>query len=106
MICAYEATLKQFATDCSERTIAAQVSKGFEARYGYLPSESERSSWTASLPAIAQAFTAARLEAGHIFVELQMPLTSARCDKSRGRKTRRLGNRIEAMESCLRIRDA
>jgi uncharacterized protein len=80
MICAYHAHIADFRRDCSEGTVGAKVAEGFVNRYGYMPSESERTAWGASLPFAAKAVVAAGLDDVDVFIELQMPLSSARCD--------------------------
>jgi hypothetical protein len=80
MICAYHADFRQFQKDCAEGSIATKVAEGFDAHYGYSATESERTSWNASLPVIAKLLGVAELEGGDVFLELQMPLSSARCD--------------------------
>jgi DUF2075 family protein len=80
MICAYHSDFDQFQRDCADGSIALKVGEGYLRHYGHLPGESERDSWSASLPAASKLLTAARLQNADVFVELQMPLSSARCD--------------------------
>jgi hypothetical protein len=80
MICAYHALLTEFIGDCAANSVAAKVGQGFFERYGYLPGESERNSWDASLPAVAAVLANAGVHDADVFVEFQMPLSSARCD--------------------------
>jgi hypothetical protein len=81
MICAYSEDFGQFQEHCVNGTIATVLAEGFSKHYGYYSTESETNSWRNSLPAIAACLDWAGVENGvHVFLELQMPLSSARCD--------------------------
>lgn len=80
MICAYDAEFTRFVSDCRNAIIAELVATGFQRCFGFLPGESERQSWRQSLPLVAKSLSGAGIQYGHVFVELQMPLSSARCD--------------------------
>ena len=80
MICAYSASFSKFAADCASGRIAEIVSEGFQRNFGWLPGASEQTSWERSLPELASVLEAGGNLDCEVFVELQMPLSSARCD--------------------------
>ena len=80
MLCAYHTNVRSFSQDCLDGSIADKVSDGFNTRFGYLPSESEVSSWRSSLPAFGRELAKFDIVDAYVFIELQMPLSSARCD--------------------------
>jgi uncharacterized protein len=79
MLCAYNAPFAEFRQHCLDRSISFRVESGFSSHFGYTPSPSEAASWAASLTAVVEALGDRACET-YVFVELQMPLSSARWD--------------------------
>lgn len=79
MLCAYHAPFADFRRDCAGGLIGPLVEKGFSNHFGYMASPSEAASWAASLIAVTEALGESAIQS-YVFLELQMPLSSARCD--------------------------
>ncbi len=79
MLCSYHAPFSDFRQHCADGSIGHVVENGFNEHFGYKASASEAESWAASLVAANQALGEGTIDA-HVFLELQMPLSSARCD--------------------------
>ncbi|WP_169742823.1 DNA/RNA helicase domain-containing protein [Muricoccus aerilatus] len=80
MICALHSPATSFIRLCAKGGIGTTILEGFRERFGYVPGASEQRSWAASLSALAQVMADHDVEEVDVFVELQMPLSSARCD--------------------------
>jgi len=79
VLCAYHAPFADFRRDCAGGLIGPLVEKGFSNHFGYMASPSEAASWAASLIAVTEALGESAIQS-YVFLELQMPLSSARCD--------------------------
>jgi uncharacterized protein len=80
MICAYHSTFGQFRIHCADGTITEKIDRGYQGHFERSPTNSEKMSWGASLPAIAELLASSCTQDTDVFLELHMPLSSARCD--------------------------
>jgi hypothetical protein len=79
-LCAYHGDLQTFLRDCESRQIGRLVAQGVKDRLEEGYGESERRSWTASLPEFAALLNAAGIRDADIFLEVKTPGSSERCD--------------------------
>ena len=80
MLCACHVDGVGFFQSCDKGEIGRLVAEGFAAHYGFIPTESEQNSWANSLVALSLVLRQAYIHDVDLFLEVQMPLSSARCD--------------------------
>ncbi|WAH37030.1 DUF2075 domain-containing protein [Alicyclobacillus dauci] len=79
--CLYDLNTREFVHLAQTKEIAIELKERFKLRFGSAPSDSEVTSWSNSLYALAtEVLHDQRLQDTHIFLEFMMPLSSARCD--------------------------
>jgi DUF2075 family protein len=77
----FEAPVSEFIGLSKSHELAGILQTNFLAKFGRNPSSQEVTSWNNSLAALGTVLEEAKLRDAHIiFLELQMPLSSARCD--------------------------
>lgn len=80
LLCAYHEHVTTFLEHCANGEIADRVGREVRARFDERYNEPEYRSWKASLPALARILKAAEVLDVDVFIELQMPRSSERCD--------------------------
>lgn len=80
LLCAYHGHSADFLQHCASGEIAKLVAQGVRERFDDGYKEAEYRSWRASLPALARVIERAGVADIDVFIELQMPLSSERCD--------------------------
>ena len=76
----YDASSKDFVRQALGGELADTLERRFEDYFGHRPSESEVRSWQKSLAALAECLRTGDLEHAWVFLEFQLPLSSARAD--------------------------
>jgi DUF2075 family protein len=80
LLCAYHEPATTFLQHCAAGEIADRVGAQVIALFDCHYKESEYRSWQASLPALGEVLKSAGVLDVDVFVELQMPRSSERCD--------------------------
>lgn len=76
----YEAPTPDFVSLARGDALSEQLSTAFAFKFDRAPSPQERLSWSNSLLALADLLDKPTFEGANVFLEFQMPLSSARCD--------------------------
>ncbi|AFE05818.1 hypothetical protein COCOR_04416 [Corallococcus coralloides DSM 2259] len=76
----YSASVPDFIKATREGTLVSRLVSAFEQGQSLAPTSSEQKAWRHSLPPLAAVLDDASFERAYIFLELQMPLSSHRCD--------------------------
>ncbi|HEX8435854.1 DNA/RNA helicase domain-containing protein [Archangium sp.] len=76
----YSASVPDFVQAVRDGRLVSKLVSAFEQSEQAPPSESEETSWRQSLPALAEVLDDPAFDRAQVFLELQMPLCSRRCD--------------------------
>ncbi len=76
----FDSSVPDFVYLAQQGEIAAELRQQFSEKFDTEPSDEEFQSWNNSLFELAEVLSDSSFKNSHIFLEMRMPLSSARCD--------------------------